>query len=347
MFKTIEKCPLCGSKKKSKITINNSNVYSFFLTKILDLNENYILKNMQNYKCSECDLIYKKKWLKKNLIKKIYLDFQPTHPGGLNTLKINFGKKKFISLFNKYRSYLFKKNHEHYDQKKREMIKILNNTNNNSQKYIKLKKKFINKLNSNDIDYLNSKYLMLSRNIKRPKIHSQFCGFRSKNISNYLNKKLNLKSIYSYAEVGCPLWGNYDHFKKPWIQQYFKNIEEVNFWKIDKRKNNNCINYLSKRVKLLTKTNSKKIDFVGIYNFLDHLENPLKFFRNEFKNVKYYGIICEDISLSKKIDCQHFTSWNHKSLNFLAKKIGYTIYHKPLRLNNSVYKLYILTKNYL
>ena len=77
-------------------------------------------------------------------------------------------------------------------------------------------------------------------------------------------------------------------------------------------------------------------------DFLDHLENPLKLFNKELKNVENLAIICEDINLSKKIDCQHFSSWNYKSLKFLAKKVGYSIYDKPLRLSNSIFKLYML-----
>ena len=50
---------------------------------------------MYNYKCKNCELIYKKKWIYPRFVKKIYKDYQPTHPGGLNTLKINFGKKNF------------------------------------------------------------------------------------------------------------------------------------------------------------------------------------------------------------------------------------------------------------
>ena len=51
----------------------------------------------------------------------------------------------------------------------------------------------------------------------------------------------------------------------------------------------------------MKKKNLKKIDFVGIYNFLDHVENPLRLFNTHLKNVKIFGIICEDINLSKKL----------------------------------------------
>jgi hypothetical protein len=345
MFKSIKNCPLCGSVKKSKVIKNNRNIYSYFLSKILNLKENFILRNMQNYKCQKCKLIYKKKWLYSKSIKKIYKDYQPTHPGGLNSLKKNFGKKKFIELIKRLKQLHDKKKYELSDRIKREIIKILNSTNNNKNNFLRLKKKFIQKLVNNDLEYIKRNYLILSNLIDKPKIYSQFAGFRSPEISNYFNKTLNLKNINSYAEVGCPLWGNYNYFNKHWIKQYFININEKNFWKADKKISENCLKYLSRSVNVLSGAKFKKIDFVGIYNFLDHLEDPLKFFNKEFKNVKFYGIICEDISLSKKIDCQHFSSWSHSSIMFLSKKIGFTIYYKPIRLGNSNYKLYILKKS--
>ena len=343
MFKIIKKCPLCGSKKKARIIKNKKNIYSHFLAKILNLSEDYILNNMINFQCFQCDLIYKKKWLSGKYIKKIYSDYQPTHPGGLNTIKKNFGKKKFISLINKYNNYTHNKNYELCEKSKREIIKILNSTDNKQKNFIKLKSYFIKKLNSDNIHYVNKYHLIISNMIKKPKIYSQFSGFKSSEISEYLNNRINLRKINTYAEIGCPLWGNYSYFKKSWIQRYFINLNEVNFWRIDRKKKDNCINYLQKDIKI--KSNLNKIDFVGIYNFLDHLERPLKIFSNSFKKTNYYGLICEDYNLSKKIDCQHFLSWNYKSLSFLSKKIGFKISDKPIRLSNSIYKYYILKKN--
>ena len=345
MFKIIKCCPLCGSTKKTKLITNSKNVYSYFLSKIMNLKEDFILKNLQNYKCKKCELIYKKKWIHQKFIKKIYKDFQPTHPGGLNTLKKNFGKKKFIELIKKYKYFFIKKNNEFSDKSKREIIKILNNSNNKKINFVKLKKRFIQNLANNDLKYIEKNYLTLSDLLDKPKLYSQFSGFRSNEISKYLKKNINLKNINSYAEIGCPLWGNYDFFNKPWIKKYFINIDEQNFWKADKKKSDNCLKYLSKNVEVLKNINKKQIDFISIYNFLDHIEDPLRLFNKDLKNIKYFGIICEDINLSKKIDCQHFSSWNHKSILYLAKKIGYNLNYKPLRLSNTIYKLYILEKD--
>ena len=99
---------------------------------------------------------------------------------------------------------------------------------------------------NDQLDYVIRNNVTISNMIDKPKIYSQFSGFRSDEISNYFDKIINLENVSSYAEIGCPLWGNYNHFKKPWIKQYYINIDEKNFWKAE-----NCLKYLSKRVKII------------------------------------------------------------------------------------------------
>ena len=129
-----------------------------------------------------------------------------------------------------YKPVLSKKNYEFSDRKKREIFKILNSTQNKRSNFIKLKKKFIHNLINDRLDFAIRNYLTLSNMIDKPKIYSQFSGFRSDEISDYLNKIINLDDISSYAEIGCPLWGNYNYFKKPWIKQYFINIICNHLW---------------------------------------------------------------------------------------------------------------------
>ena len=342
-FKIIKSCPLCGSNKKSKVILNNKNIYSYFFSKILNLEENFVLNYMLNYKCSHCELIYKKKWVKSKFVKEIYTKYQTIHHEGLNTLKKNFGKKKFQELIKEYLKLSKIKEKDVCDRKIREIVKILNFTENKNKEFIKLKSKFISKLKKYNVLFIKSNYLKLSNFVIKPKIYSQFSGFKSDEIANYLNKNINLKNIKSYAEIGCPLWGNYSYFSKPWIKKFFLEIDEINFWKSNKKFEDSCLKHLHKSIKII-KNKSKQINFIGIYNYLDHLEKPLKLFKKKLQYSDYYGIICEDIKLSKKIDCQHFSSWNYKSIKFLAEQIGYIVLKKPLRLGNSIFKLYLLKK---
>jgi hypothetical protein len=346
-FKTIKKCPLCYSTRKIKAITNNQNIYSYFISRILNLKEEFILKYMKNYQCNKCGLIYKKTWLKSKYINEIYSHYQATHPGGLNTLKKNFGKKKFIKLIKDYFNFDRLGEKELCKKSQREIIKILNFTDNDQNKFKKLKAKFIHKLKNNDTNFIKFNYLNLSNFITKPKIYSQFSGFRSKEISLYLDKNLDLENIRSYAEIGCPLWGNYEYFKKPWIKQFFINIKEVNFWKSNQKTTDNCLKYMSRQIKIV-KNNPGNINFVSIYNYIDHLEEPLELFTKKLQNISYFCIICEDIKLSKKIDCQHFSSWNKRSIEYLANKIGYSVINNPLRLGSSIFRLYLLKKiNYI
>ena len=87
--------------------------------------------------------------------------------------------------------------------------------------------------------------------INKPKIYSQFSGFRSNEVSSYLQKSVNLRNITSYAEIGCPLWGNYNHFRKPWIKQYFLNIDEKTSGRQIKKKGKLSQDIYQKKLKLL------------------------------------------------------------------------------------------------
>ena len=81
-----------------------------------------------------------------------------------------------------------KKKYEFSDRKKREILKILNSTQNKKSEFINLKKKFIQNLMYDRIDFVIQNYLILSNMIDKPKIYSQFAGFRSNEISYFLNK---------------------------------------------------------------------------------------------------------------------------------------------------------------
>ena len=80
MFVTIKACPLCKCKKyEKKVIYNKKNVYSFLIAKYLKLKEQVVLENMKNVICSNCSLIYKKKWIQNRVVKYIYGKTIPVH----------------------------------------------------------------------------------------------------------------------------------------------------------------------------------------------------------------------------------------------------------------------------
>jgi hypothetical protein len=350
MFKTIKKCPICGSKKSLKNIANTKNVYSIFLSKILKKNEEFIINKMINVECATCGLIYKKNWLKKNHAKKIYTELQPKHPGGLNTLKENFGKKKFLSLTSSYLKNLKKTNEinkkEYNERLIREITKILLSTSNKDKKFLALKKLFIESLNCSDMICIRKNYCELSKMIDKPKIYSQFWGFGSPDTWGHLISSIKKNKIQSYAEIGCPFWGMFKYIKNTNVKKFFLNYKNSNFWgDLCTYKDLPCYQSLEKNVKTVNLLeNNFRFNFIGVYNYLDHVENPLYFLRMLLKKSRYLGIISEDYSLSKKIDCQHFSSWQKETFLYVAKKLSLSYVSAPYRIGKTNYLFYLLDR---
>ena len=60
----INNCPLCKSTKRKLYGRCNKNLYSEFLSKIIEVNEENLINFIKDYKCSKCNLIYKNYWFK-------------------------------------------------------------------------------------------------------------------------------------------------------------------------------------------------------------------------------------------------------------------------------------------
>ena len=76
---TFDKCPLCGSKKKTKLAPSYSNRYSEDISRDLKIPEKYLLNLLSNVRCKNCDLTYKANWFNKNYLTKIFNKLIPIH----------------------------------------------------------------------------------------------------------------------------------------------------------------------------------------------------------------------------------------------------------------------------
>ena len=71
MIKKIYFCPLCKSDNFFFHSYPKRNIYSEFLSKITNLNEEIILKKFANLKCKNCDLLFKDHWINDNILIKL------------------------------------------------------------------------------------------------------------------------------------------------------------------------------------------------------------------------------------------------------------------------------------
>ena len=335
MFVTIKACPLCKCKKyKKKVIYNKKNVYSFLIAKYLKLKEQIVIENMKNVICSNCSLIYKKKWIDNKVTKYIYDKTIPVHNACLNIHYDNFSKKNFINILSNYKKSLENEDNENKDKSVRELIKIINSIDSKDKNFKKLKKNVIYNLNKKNL----KKILFYSNKIKKfilkPLPFSQFVGFGNNNLWNFLMKKIFLKKNSNYAEIGCPSWGMMKIALNKGLKVSFLNHKNKNFF--------NCIYNLDKSI-LVENLNKKKIyDYIGIYNYIDHVINISNFLKKTQKISKNIGIITCPYNPKDKLDCQHFLAFQKKTFNYLNTHFNLKLLQKPYKLGRTNYKFYIL-----
>ena len=303
-------CPLCKTSKAKYHSECNKNLYSEFLSKIIGISEEDLIKKINNYQCSNCNLIYKNFWFKDNILKNLFLKKIKIHPKGMDIYNKNFNKNFFLKESKKLKKY-YNKNLPLYNKSKRTLGSIINAI----KKQSPLKNKLLREIDSDNPNIKNIFKIStkVSKLIDQPKKFSRYVGYNDISFWNFIKK--NTTKINNYAEVGCPSWGLLNKAKEEEKEIFFYKRNENNFWNEEK----GCLKK-SKLAKKEIVTNLKiikKISLFGIIEYLDHLNDPLKFLKEiNYKSQNFFIILEKD---NKAI--QHFTSWENKSLKFVAKKL--------------------------
>ena len=352
MIKKIYFCPLCKSDNFFFHSYPKRNIYSEFLSKITNLNEEIILKKFANLKCKNCDLLFKDHWFNDNILIKLYSKFVPIHPRGWDVVDNIFSKKIFLDLITEISNTEKNNNNANLSKLKRKIKSIINSISNNKKdkklfKKIGLENKYDDEL---DINKLVKYKKELVDKIDLPQPFSRFNGFADNDLLNYYNEKIK---INSYGEIGCPLWGFLNNKLTKDIKKYYLNRLEPNYWSYKCKKNNNSLEVIQNKKRFIIKDNIKiinfdheqndKINLIGIYQYLDHIFDPLIFFKNLLKIGSNFSFILDNYETEEGLFIQHFTGWNNKSFKWMCNYFNKNFandFDKIKDSGNSVYLVY-------
>ena len=92
-FLKFNRCPVCNSSSYSLSEQGYLNLYSEQVSLSLKINEKKLNETLQNLRCNKCNLIYKKVWFDKKVLKNIFNKIVSTHPKGWDTKSKKFSKK--------------------------------------------------------------------------------------------------------------------------------------------------------------------------------------------------------------------------------------------------------------
>jgi hypothetical protein len=338
-FFEIKLCPLCNSKKKINYNKFYKNKYSEVISNDLNIVEEKLLNIIQNYKCQECQLIYKKYWFKNRYLKYFYSKVDPVHSKGWDVNSKFFSKKSFLDLIKK----LDKQSLNSIDKNKfvRSIISILKSSEINKKNDAKVKKFIFNLKNLNK-KYIRNHKKNIVKLIIKPKIFSRFRGFGDQKLFEFIKSKVG--PIKNVTEIGCPRWGFINNKKIKIRKRNFLKNKVCAFWgKSCSVNGRNCITTLNHNVKKINKIDSNN-DFIGIYLYLDHTTKPLDLIKKVFKKSKSCGVILESGKdfLRKGAAIQHFSLWSEYSIKYLAKLCQKKVDSSFKELQNVGNKFYLI-----
>ena len=174
--------------------------------------------------------------------------------------------------------------------------------------------------------------------------YQELAGFENRSLWFYLKSKINLKS---YGEIGCPQWGLFQLAKKDKIKTFFIRRKEKNFWgKKCFLSKKNCILLKKKEIGFYDLiyenliNGKKKIDLIGIFQYLDHIRRPFNFLKNLNKISNHQAYIVDNYeSFDNTVYIQHFTGWNEKAFKWIAKKFNKKLLNNFKREENDLFLL--------
>ena len=321
------KCPLCRHSKIIRASKPYKNRYSDQISQLLKISEDSLLEKTKNVKCKNCGLIYKTRWFKKKFYKKVLDELAPVHPRGWDTNSKRFSKNGLRKEFGYYLKEVYKSNsfsNKNLRASQRKLSSIVDSIITKSSKQRKFKKNFLKKIVNNDVNFIQANQNKISKLLNKPERFKRFKNFSDEPMFDYINK--HVKDLNYYGEVGCPLWGMLKIAKKSGCKTKFIKGDKYYFWNNKCKKNKKtCCSAISKNVnftyKDLESFNGEKLDFLGIFNYFDHLTDPSKYIKKLLPITKSLGFIFEiNNKDGKGVPVQHFTGWSKKTMLYIARK---------------------------
>ncbi len=331
----VKYCPLCNSKNSKFYKYFYKNRYTEEFSNLIRVEPDYLMHNISQRICVKCKLVFKRRWFKKKILNIIYNKIAPHHPNGWDIYSNKFSKKYFTNLLLKLKN---QTNELKKNILKRSLISIIQSIDDKNIKIKRMIEKFSDLINSDEYKIKNSDKKKILKLITKPKKFSRFTGFNDYELFDFIIKKTG--KLENYTEIGCPLWGMHKIAKEKNLKTYHIRPDYDFFWGKNCKKNSvKCEIKLGETKFLNFNKLKKKYDYIGIYNYIDHINNLSKFLKLVFQRFKSVGIIQEDKVRGYPI--QHNYGINYDCMRYIAKKYEKKLIKNNRLFNNSKYNFYL------
>ena len=335
----IERCPLCQSSVATEHSTPEPNLYSEQLSEILMHDEQQLLREHVNWRCSDCGLVFKRRWFAPAVIRDLFSTAVASHPKGWDTVLDRFSAAGFQRVVEFWSTAIDRQEAPNVRRGERELFSIIDS--------ITVPVGFepsavAAAVGSGDVAMLRTFTPLITASIGEPAAFKRFAGFRSRELWEYLQARTG--GFTGYAEVGCPLWGLLTLAADSGCRATYLIRDEPNYWGPGcKSFGVHCLDRLlvDRRIGTVPWSAPDRQPLIGLFQYLDHLTAPGQFLEELFARAESTAIIMDGIGAPVAI--QHVTGWTIDSFAFIARVFGKRLYQDFNPIRSSGNHLFLLT----
>jgi len=341
VLRKVRRCPLCGGSERQTHSQAKPNLYSEKLAALTGIDESELIELIPNVSCDSCGLIYKLRWFPRRRLEALFREGVPWHPKGWDAVSDRFSADNFFTELDRYEDALRSEDAEKAARWRRALISIIDSIPEleGSQEADEL----MAALERGDVETLRAGRGLLEKVMIEPTPYKRFAGFRSREMWHWCVERT--EAVKAYAEVGCPLWGMLPIARGEVMRATFLSRPESNYW------GSNCgMDGRGCTAEIHRQTGTEHVqwdavapgefDLIGLFQYLDHLEEPLGFMEELFTRARACALILDHFSQPTAI--QHFTGWTPQAIEWLAQRFDKRVDDgfEPIRASGN--RLYLL-----
>lgn len=301
--------------------------------------EQKLLREYVNWRCSDCGIIFKRRWFAAPVIRALFTTIVATHPKGWDTVLDRFSSAGFSRTLEFWSTALDMKVVPDVRRGARELLSIVDSITTSMGFEAAA---VVAAIARGDVAMLRALSPAITASIGEPAPFKRFAGFRSRELWEYLQSRTG--GFTSYAEVGCPLWGLLTHAADSGCIATYLVRDEPNYWGRGCTTNGmHCLNQLllDRRISSQLWSTPNHQSVIGLFQYIDHLISPRSFLDELFTKSDSVAIIIDGIV--DPLAIQHVTGWTEDSFAFIARVFCKRLHEdfEPIKLSGN--RLFLLT----
>lgn len=337
----VSACPLCGSVQTDAESIPPANLYSEQLALVAGCGEKDLRERVRNYHCADCGLWYKPCWFQPEALRALFAERVPTHPKGWDAVSDRFSERGFAREVDALRTAIAAESNLDVARHRRSLGSIVDSIV--GIEGSALEQQLLDAITDADINALQELLPSLQGHFAKPAAFKRFSGFSSRTLWEWMESHIG--PVHRYGEVGCPLWGQLARPGHESVERHFFQRPENNYWGEGCRSSGqHCSQRLAAggcaSLQRWPPAAQLKLDALGAFQYLDHLEDPGHFVAEVFRSCRALLLILDGVDAPLAI--QHFSGWDDRSIAHLATMHGKRVAADFVAINASGNRAWLL-----